>query len=124
MTEQSNYILGAIGTLMLWFFYYAYKHPDAYMKRFPFLIAIIFLIYFICYAWLYSAVWHYRAIFPMLSKSEIEKLQTTITDILNKKYCMSFLVGGISAYLTLLLFVHNLLGTKKENQEKNQDKNQ
>lgn len=123
MIEESKYILGIIGTLMLWCFFYAYKHPEAYMKRLPFLLTIEFAIYLILYAWLYSAVWHYREIFSILSKPQIDKLQTTITDILNKKYFMSFISGGVAIYMVLLLFVHNLLGTKKGNQEKNQSKN-
>lgn len=111
---MNNYLLTAVGTLALWLFYYAYKHPKAYNSRFPVLLLLIAStsLCFVC--WFYSGSYQLKNVLSLVPKENLHKINQTI-EVQDFGMNISGMIGAVSMmYITVLLFIHNILGTDKD----------
>lgn len=105
-----GYLLSGLGAILVWLFYYAYKHPGAYHKRFPILLGVICSLFLSGMSWSMSENLALTRVIPYLQPSKVAEVQQLIKATNTSYYLLIITMLIINFYLLALCFIHKLLG--------------
>lgn len=95
-------------------FRYAYKHPDAYLKRMPLLYGVATALYACVICWSSGVSTTYIRLKPFIAANKLDAATQTI-ESMKPNGEFSFAIYGVFViYLTMLCYLHKILAIRDD----------